>query len=98
MSQAVAQFPRTQTSYRRGKSLDIGCTKPDCQEDAGSLEIRDNGDVVLSYRQRHRVDDHNEWHHNTRSLREMLLLIGHHDIRALRNLLGEELVRKLVEV
>ena|SRR5258708_23549400 len=95
MSTAVAHLPRVQTAYRRGKALDIGCSKHDCQDDAGSLEIRDNGDVVLSYRLRHRVDDHSEWHHQSRSLREMIHTLAYHDIEALKNLLGAELVQQL---
>lgn len=83
---------RVTVSYRRGKALDLGCTQHDCQLAAGSLEIRDGGDIVFQYRVRH---DSN-WHHNSRSLREMNLLVAYHDLTAFREMLGADLIRRIV--
>lgn len=84
---------RVTVSYRRGKALDLGCTQHDCQLAAGSLEIREGGDIVFQYKVRHETF----WHHNSRSLREMCLLVAYHDLSAFREMLGPDLIRRIVE-
>lgn len=83
--------PRVSVNYRRGKSLDIGCVQQDCQYPAGSLAIRPNGDVVYETHTEHG----GKWHTNGKSLREMITILATHDLNALKELLGPDLIQKL---
>ena len=80
--------PRVSVNYRKGKRLDIGCAQYDCQSTGGSLAIRSNGDIVFENVANH--DGH--WHTNGKSLREMIAIIASHDLAALRDMLGPELL------
>jgi hypothetical protein len=88
---AIPVEPRVIVSHDRGKALQVGCSHRDCQQRSHTLKIRENGDVVFEHRDRH----DKEWHWNSRSLREMIETLATHDLQALKNLLGPDLIRKL---
>lgn len=82
---------RVTVSYEPEKVLSLGCQERHCNSHACKLQIRDNGDVVYTHRDRH----NNEWHWNSRSLREVIETLAVHDLEALRKLVGTDLIRKL---